>query len=77
MNFISSCKLNGLKKYKNMRKQDLDQTRNRKVFWKYCKSGKNVTIKDNLTLKEAQEMVQEDQNTNPSVKVKMMCFDKM
>ena len=51
--------------------------RNRKVFWKYRKSGKEKLIKDNLTLKEAMKMVQDDQSTFPNINVKMMCFDKM
>lgn len=55
----------------------MSKERNRKVFWKYRKSGKSVTIKENLTLEEARTMVQENQKDNPSINVKMMCFDKM
>lgn len=40
-------------------------------------SGKEVVVKDKLTLEEAKEMVQQNQLTDPSIKVKMMCFDKM
>tara|TARA_R110000803_G_scaffold210835_1_gene284195 strand:+ start:62201 stop:62362 length:162 start_codon:yes stop_codon:yes gene_type:complete len=50
---------------------------NRKVFWKYRKSGKEVLIKDNLTLDQAREMVQEDQAKGEITNVKMMRFNKM
>lgn len=51
--------------------------RNRRVFWKYRKSGKEVLISENLTRKEAQKIVQKDVDSKPSVKVKMMVFDYM
>mgnify|MGYP003640280944 CR=1 FL=1 len=51
--------------------------KNRKVYWKYRKSGKEVLIEQDLTKEQAMAMVQKDQLTNPSINVKMMCFDKM
>ena len=51
--------------------------RNRKVFWKYRKSGAEKIIAKNLTRNEARKMVSDNEKTNPSTNVKMMCFDIM
>jgi len=48
-----------------------------KVGWRYKKSRKFKLIQKDLTLDQAKAMVQENQKTNPSIKVKMMVFEKM
>lgn len=54
-----------------------DVLKDRKVYWKYRVSGKRVLIEENLTRAQAMRMVQQNQKTNPSIKVKMMQFGKM
>ena len=48
-----------------------------KVYWAYRVSAKTKTIQENLTKRQAMKIVRDDQKTNPSTKVKMMCFGKM
>ena len=55
----------------------MEEPKNRMVFWRYRKSGKMKLIKANLTLTEAQAMVQEDEAKFSSIVVKMMCYDYM
>ena len=55
----------------------MSEERNRKVFWKYRVSGREVVIEENLTLAEAQKIVGNNQKCKPNINIRMMCFDKM